>query len=94
MSRRCNVGKWDSLRGNKAETTTDVYWEKDSIGWAEGRAEVIPQTRGCSTGQAGNRTCLGAIPLYISTCSNYTNVQLNLVTISKLNGYIFSSFLP
>lgn len=90
MSRRCSIGKWDPLRRNKAESTTDVYWKKDSTGWAK----VIPQTRGGSIDQAGNKTCLGAVPLYISTCSNYTNVQLNLITIPKLNNSIFSGFLP
>lgn len=94
MSRMCNIGKWKSLRGNKAESTTNVYWEKESIGWAEGRAEVIPQTRGGSIGQSGNKACLRAVLLYISTCSNYTNIQLNLTTIPKLNNSIFSNFLP
>lgn len=63
------------------------------LGGPRDEPEVIPQTRGGSIGQAGNKACLGAVPLYISTCSNYTNVQLNLITIPKLNNSIFSGFL-
>lgn len=38
MSRRCNVGKWGSLGGNRAERTANVYCQKDSFGWAKEQA--------------------------------------------------------